>query len=70
MYILSYVLMCEICAKYHILIDMIFMCEWKMNSNLSYLNVIEMLKVHRLSQCLHTTNMLVMLILLENEECK
>ena len=29
-----------------------------------------MLKVHRLSQCPHTTNLLVMLILLENEECK
>ena len=41
-----------------------------MNFNLNYLNVIEMLKGHRLSQCLHTTNMLVMLILLENEECK
>ena len=39
-----------------------------MNFNLSYLNVIEMLKFHRLSQCLHTTNKLVMLILLENEE--
>ena len=25
----------------------IFMCEWKMNFNLSYLNVIQMLKVHK-----------------------
>ena len=25
----------------------IFMCEWKMNLNLSYLNVIQMLKVHK-----------------------
>ena len=61
----TYVLKCQI------FIEMWYSCvNEKWISNLSYLNVIEMLKVHRLSQCPHTTNLLVMLILLENEECR